>query len=76
MKRPTFLHECRARPRFGYESNHGLQFADGYAFVDAGFGECVRVDMVEACCFDGKSGFEWAHLLKSFNGAESYGVRA
>ena len=76
MTAPQYLHECRARPKLGAHSNQGLEFADSYAFVDAGYGECIRVDMIEACCLNGRSGFEYAHLLKSFKGVESYGVKA
>jgi hypothetical protein len=64
MSHPTFLHECKSWPSIGNHEYHGLKFADSRCFVDAGFGECIRVDLVEACCLNGKSGFEYIHLLK------------
>lgn len=71
---PGHLHECRARPQIGNHSFNGIEFADHFAFVDAGFGECVRVDLIDALVLGFKSGFEYVHILKSYKGLESYGV--
>ena len=61
---PEFLHECMDRPAVGSHYYHGLEFGDHYVFVDAGFGECIRVDPIVAYFTSRKSGFEYEHLIK------------